>query len=472
MVFSSVIFLFGFLPVFLGLYYVAPARHRNLVIVVGSYLFYGWWRLDFLALLIATTLWNYFIGLRIVGATDKQRSKRWLILAISGNLVVLGYFKYCNFFASSFSAAFLGGAPLSPFLGNVILPIGVSFFVFQAISYVTDLYRGDAKHADNLIDFAAFKALFPQLVAGPVLRYKDLEDQFAHRTHSFEKFGEGATRFMQGLARKVLIADTAAPIADLFFSVPDPTMGEAWLGTIAYSIQLYFDFSGYSSMAVGLGLMLGFRFTENFRFPYISRSITEFWRRWHMSLSAWLRDYLYIPLGGNRKGTVRTYFNLFLTMFLGGVWHGANWTFVLWGAWHGALLALERLLGIGPNDRRPVWAGAVTLLAVAIGWVMFRAANVGAALGMYGGMIGLNGIGIRDMYAWQIPSIGLLGIVLGIAVCCIEPWFEAGVKGATQIAQRMQFRASILAGGAWAFAFLAIGKLIADSDSPFLYFQF
>ena len=230
MVFSSAIFLFAFLPLFLAVYYLAPRRWKNLVIVVGSYIFYGWWRLDFLALLIATTLWNYVLGLRIVAATDKPVARRWLAIAIPGNLSVLIYFKYMNFFATSFSAAFLGGAPVSPFLGNVILPIGVSFFVFQAISYVTDLYRGDAKHADNLVDFAAFKALFPQLVAGPVLRYKDLEDQFANRTHTWEKFGEGATRFMQGLARKAseeerIVAERAAHYGALehFLRTPGST---------------------------------------------------------------------------------------------------------------------------------------------------------------------------------------------------------------------------------------------------------
>jgi alginate O-acetyltransferase complex protein AlgI len=476
MVFSSAVFLFAFLPAFLGVYYLTPVRWRNLVIVIGSYLFYGWWRLDFLALLIATTLWNYVLGLRIVDNRESNRTvaKRWLILAIAGNLSVLLYFKYSNFFARSFSDAFLGGAAVSPLLGSVILPIGVSFFVFQAISYVTDLYRGDAQHADNLIDFAAFKALFPQLVAGPVLRYKDLEDQFANRTHTFDKFGEGATRFLQGLARKVLIADTVAPVADLFFSAPHPTAAESWLGALAYAIQLYFDFSGYSSMAVGLGLMMGFRFIENFRFPYISRSITEFWRRWHISLSAWLRDYLYIPLGGNRKGTLRTYLNLFMTMFLGGVWHGANWTFILWGAWHGAILALERALGIGANDRRPAWASVLTMLIVLIGWVQFRAPNVGAAFEMYRGMLGLNGLAMRDIYAWQVPGISLLAIVAGIVICALEPWFASG-KAAEQTASAVNAMAPRLAALSFTASVLgviAIAKLIADSDSPFLYFQF
>jgi len=471
MVFSSSIFLFVFLPLFLALYYVVPPKWRNLTIVVGSYVFYGWWRLDFLALLIATTLWNYVLGLRIVAAPSKETSKRWLITAIAGNLAVLGYFKYMNFFAGSFSDAFLGGAQLSPLFENVILPIGVSFFVFQAISYVVDLYRGDAKHADNLIDFAAFKALFPQLVAGPVLRYKDLEDQFANRTHTFEKFGEGATRFMQGLARKVLIADTAAPIADMFFSAPDPTFLESWLGCIAYAIQLYFDFSGYSSMAIGLGLMMGFRFTENFKYPYISRSITEFWRRWHISLSAWLRDYLYISLGGNRKGTFRTYLNLFLTMLLGGIWHGANWTFVIWGAWHGGLLAIERALGVKGTEQRPLWAWAMTMLFVAVGWVLFRAHDLGAAIDMYEGMFGLQGFAVRDLYAWQISGLSLFGVALGVVVCAVEPWFDpkAAVGNAVDAVAR---RYAYLSMAASVFGVLAMGKLVAESDSPFLYFQF
>jgi alginate O-acetyltransferase complex protein AlgI len=471
MVFSSSIFLFVFLPMFLALYYVVPRRWRNITILAGSYAFYGWWRLDFLTLLIGTTVWSYALGLRVVSAPTQAIAMRWLLLGVGGNLGVLGYFKYSNFFASSFSDAFLGGAPLSPLFEGVILPIGISFFVFQAISYLVDLYRGDAKHGGSLIDFAAFQALFPQLVAGPVLRYKDLEDQFADRTHTFEKFGEGATRFMQGLARKVLIADTAAPIADMFFAAPNPTFLESWLGVIAYSIQLYFDFSGYSSMAIGLGLMMGFRFTENFKYPYIARSITEFWRRWHISLSTWLRDYLYIPLGGNRKGTARTYINLFLTMLLGGIWHGANWTFVIWGAWHGAILAVERALGVKGNEVRPLWAWAMTMLMVAAGWVVFRAVDVGNALDMYSGMIGLNGFAIRDLYAWQVTGLSLLGVALGIAVCAVEPWFDPKAQPRTA-APALSGRMAYLSMAASVFGVLAIGKLVAESDSPFLYFQF
>lgn len=476
MVFSSVVFLFMFLPAFLAVYYLSPARLRNLVIVVGSYVFYAWWRIDYLLLLMAATLWNFVLGKKIVEyrLSMPLRSRRWLILAICGNLTVLVYFKYMGFLATNFSGFVLGGAQLPSFLSDVILPIGVSFFVFQAISYVTDLYRGDAHHADNLIDFAAFKALFPQLVAGPVLRYKDLEQQFRDRTHSFALFSEGSERFLQGLARKVLIADTVAPVADLIFAAPSPTMAEAWLGATAYAVQLYFDFSGYSSMAIGLGLMLGFRFNENFRFPYVSRSITEFWRRWHITLSSWLRDYLYIPLGGNRKGTARTYINLFLTMFLGGVWHGANWTFVLWGAWHGAWLVVERALGIGPNDRRPGWSWPLTMIAVLLGWVMFRAHNLDGALRMYQGMLGANGIWVRDIYSWQIQGVSLLALAAGLAICAIEPRWQRyrtrQLQGAPSA--RFSLRLALVSASATLFGLAAITKLIADSDSPFLYFQF
>ena len=346
MVFSSNVFLFLFLPIFLGLYYLSSNRYRNLLILIGSYVFYAWWRVDFLLLFVAVTLWNYLFGLRIDRAgTRSKAAQRWVLWGVAGNLATLGYFKYANFGMSNLNAL-LESAGLEPFvLTHVILPIGISFYIFQSISYLIDVYRGDTEPTRNLINFAAFIALFPQLIAGPVLRYKDLADQFTGRSHNLDKFAEGATRFMQGFVKKVFIADTLAPLVDHCFALQNPSTGDAWLGMLAYTAQLYFDFSGYSDMAIGLGLMMGFRFMENFNQPYISQSITEFWRRWHISLSTWLRDYLYVPLGGNRGGTFNTYRNLFLTMLLGGFWHGANWTFLIWGAWHGTWLAIERALG-------------------------------------------------------------------------------------------------------------------------------
>ena len=256
----------------------------------------------------------------------------------------------------------------------MLLPIGISFYIFESISYIIDVYRGDTPATRNLIDFAAFVAIFPHLIAGPVLRFRDLADQFNNRTHTLDKFSEGCTRFMQGFIKKVFIADTLAVVADHCFALQNPTTGDAWLGALAYTAQLYFDFSGYSDMAIGLGLMMGFRFMENFKQPYISQSITEFWRRWHISLSTWLRDYLYITLGGNRKGTLTTYRNLFLTMLLGGLWHGANITYIVWGAWHGMWLAIEKAIGLNTAPRSfNVLRWAFTFLLVVMGWVIFRA---------------------------------------------------------------------------------------------------
>ena len=276
MVFSSNVFLFLFLPIFLGLYYLCPNRGRNLLILIGSYTFYAWWRVDFLLLFAAVTLWNYVFGLRIQAHAGTETARRWVVAGVVGNLATLGYFKYANFGVTNINAV-LESMGMEPFvLTSVILPIGISFYIFQSISYLIDVYRKDTEPTRNLINFAAFIALFPQLIAGPVLRYKDLADQFTDRTHSLDKFSEGATRFMQGFVKKVFIADSLAPLVDHCFALDNPSTGDAWLGMIAYTAQLYFDFSGYSDMAIGLGLMMGFRFMENFNQPYISQSITEF----------------------------------------------------------------------------------------------------------------------------------------------------------------------------------------------------
>lgn len=476
MVFSSNVFLFLFLPLFLAVYYLTPdrGRRRNYVVLIGSYLFYAWWRVDFLLLFAGVTAFNYLVGLKIGQAGARSlAARRWLMLGVGADLAVLGYFKYANFGVDSFNLL-LGQVGMQPLvLAHVLLPIGVSFYVFESISYIVDVYRGDVEATRHPVDFATFIALFPHLIAGPVFRYKDLVDQFEHREHNVELFGQGALRFMQGFVKKLFIADSIAPIVSHAFSIAEPSTADAWLGAIAYTVQLYFDFSGYSDMAVGLGLMMGFRFVENFNQPYVSQSITEFWRRWHMSLSSWLRDYLYIALGGNRGGTARTYRNLFLTMLLGGLWHGANWTFVIWGAWHGAILCVERVLGV-KADRADfsLLRWAPTLLFVVLGWVMFRADHVGVALAFYRAMFSFDGQGLSETMSGSITSLQTTTLLLAIAVLA---W-----RGATAgRPSRPPLRAALtqrvfglVQWLIWPLFVLAVLKLSAQRYSPFLYFQF
>ena len=461
MVFSSNIFMFSFLPLFLAIYYMSADRYKNGVILAASYAFYAWWRIDFLLLFVVVPGFNYFIGLKV---SQDCAAKKWLTGGVLGNLLVLGYFKYANFGVDSFNTL-LTTTGVAPFnLLHVILPIGISFYIFQSISYIVDVYRKDAPVTKNIIDFAAFVALFPQLIAGPVLRYKDLADQFSERTHSWNKFGQGCSWFMVGFIKKVFIADSIAPIVDASFSLSSPGLIDAWTGALAYTAQLYFDFSGYSDMAIGLGLMIGFRFIYNFNQPYISQSITEFWRRWHISLSSWLRDYLYIPLGGNRKGTLTTYRNLFLTMLLGGFWHGANWTFLLWGAWHGAWLAIEKKLGLGHYKFFNPLAWLMTLLIIILGWVMFRAESVGAAVGIYKAMFGFNGL--RSEVAQSMSSMEQAMLILAYTTVLVAGFLP-------KIKRRFQLKLRKTASYLLLPLFtLSILKLSAQSYSPFLYFQF
>lgn len=479
MVFSSVIFLTLFLPLFLAIYYLTPLRWRSLVILVGSYLFYAWWRVDFVILFGVVTFFNYWISTRIKHAQHAQAgilAKRWLTLGIVGDLGILAYFKYFNFGVDAFNSLILSMGGTTWDAWSVILPIGISFYIFQAVSYLIDVYRGDAEVAPSFLDFAAFIALFPQLIAGPVIRYKDIAYQFEQREHSLKRFNEGVIYFMAGFCKKVLIADTLAPLADMMFAHPNPGFVESWLGILAYAGQLYFDFCGYSQMAVGLGLMIGFRFIRNFNHPYISRSITEFWQRWHISLSTWLRDYLYIPLGGNRKGKLRTYINLLLTMVLGGFWHGANWTFILWGGWHGVILAIERFLGSKTGTPYPrLLAWPLTFMFVLMGWVLFRAPDVSTAFEFYAGMFSMpETIRIADTLSWQITPLMLWMLPIAYGLTFLSPIYlrwrhytqdSILESWAKQVSLKEQLVLSTL-------FIVAFCKLIAQSHSPFLYFQF
>lgn len=461
MVFSSNIFLFVFLPLFLACYYLTPERFRSALILLFSYVFYAWWRPDFLWLLIGVTVGSYLFALKIDASSDERRRKWLLGIAIALNLATLGYFKYANFGVQAFNdlIGLFGMQPLA--FAHVILPIGLSFYIFHAISYLVDIYRKEVPPARSLVDFAAFIALFPHLVAGPVLRYHLLAEQFRHRVHSVNRFAKGCAIFMGGFCLKVLVADPIAPLADAAFALERPHFVDAWLGALAYTGQLFFDFSGYSTMAIGLALMIGFVFPKNFDDPYWSVSITDFWKRWHMSLSSWLREYLYIPLGGNRKGPVRTYINLLLTMVLGGLWHGANWTFLAWGAWHGGILAAERWLEsrYGPSRLPQALRIARTLLLVIIGWVMFRAASMHDAMKMFGGMLGMNGWGVSPEFAWHVTRDRLAMLVVAFVLVYALPVVKRRAPPALGYLVIPLFL--------WAVATLSSQAFI-----PFLYFQF
>lgn len=471
MVFTTPAFLYLFLPLFLIIYYISPPRLKMPVILMGSWVFYAFWRVDFLLLVILISFANYLFGFFISNyQLNHKLSKQILIGAVASNLSVLAYFKYFNFGLDSFNVLLklmgLEGAPAF----NIILPIGISFYIFQSMSYVIDVYRKDAEPASNFIELATYIALFPQLIAGPILRYKDIVDQLKERNHSLHIFGQGFTLFMLGVCKKVLIADTVAPLADVIFSQVSPSFTEAWLGALTYGIQIYFDFSGYSDMALGLGNMLGFHFKQNFNTPYKSKSITEFWQRWHISLSGWLRDYLYIPLGGSRKGSTRTYINLFLVMLLGGLWHGASWNFILWGIWHGGWLMLERRFQLHKNPKYlflKISRWLRTVVIVSISWVFFRAESFGAIRNIISGMFGFNGFPVSHSVNWQLSRFSLAVAALSLFLLAFEKKYDDNVslnrtrktKLSTALVIFLLFSLSLL-------------KILSDSYSPFLYFRF
>ena len=464
-IFSTNLFVYLFLPSFVASYYAVPWRYKSSIILAFSYAFYAWWRVEYLLLIFLMSAFSFYMARASLSLSTAKKRKTAMIIGVTVDLLCLAYFKYANFIVDNVNGVMAIAGQDGIQLEDILLPIGISFHTFQSISYVVDVYRKDAAPARRLVDFLAFGALFPQLIAGPVLRYKDLSEQFVKREHSWHTFEKGVKRFFLGLSMKVLIADSISPLADRIFGLSAPTFVESWLGALAYSFQLFFDFAGYSAMAIGLGLMIGFRFIENFNAPYISRSITEFWQRWHISLSTWLRDYLYIPLGGNRISNRRTYVNLCATMVLGGLWHGSNWTFIIWGVWHGGWMAIERAMG--GKTKGTVWPSSIalgcTFLLVVIGWVIFRAPDLTSALTMYCGMIGLNGFGISTGIAWQIQSSELIVLALAAMISFYPNW------GAARFAAP---RPSIEAIGYICLTVLALSRMASQSYSPFLYFQF
>ena len=463
MVFTSTVFLFLFLPAFLAAYALLPPRYRTALILVGSYAFYAWWRPDFALVFALTTTMTIVAGRAIAGARTGGARKRALALGVSAQLATLAYFKYAGFGVENLNTllAAAGVRPL-PML-EVVLPIGISFYVFQAISYQIDVARGDAPRNARAVDVAAFVALFPQLIAGPIVRYKTIAADLPAPRMTLLGFAAGAERFMLGFVKKVLVADALAPVVDGAFALGAPTAAEAWLGVTAFAVQLLFDFSGYSDMAIGLGRMLGFTLPENFLRPYRARSVTEFWRRWHLSLSTWLRDYVYIPLGGNRRGHRRTYVNLITVMLLAGLWHGAAWTFILWGAWHAAWLIAERLAGVRAD--RPTMPAPFstigTFVVVLAGWALFRADDLGAARAMLAGMAGLHGLALGPDLAWLLGPRALLAGALGLWLAFRTPPTAAWQPGPA-------WRRGVLV----PLFVLGVARAITDAASPFLYFQF
>jgi alginate O-acetyltransferase complex protein AlgI len=479
MVFTTHIFLFYFLPAVLLGYYVLPAlmrsgktpeiltRARNLWLLLMSYLFYGWWNPWFILLMFFIAAANYGCGRMIARPGAAERHRRfWLRAAVTVSLGTLGVFKYALFVQSNLNNALaLFGAGTSP-VWSMALPIGISFYTFQAISYSIDVYRKDALPAKSLADFACYIALFPQLIAGPIIRYHTIAAQLVQRSHTMERFASGAMLFVLGFSKKVLLANPLGRIADAAFGAESLTAIDAWFGVTAYAFQIYFDFSGYSDMAVGLGRMIGFEFMKNFNAPYKSGSITEFWRRWHISLSTFLRDYLYIPLGGNRTGPARTYVNLTIVMLLGGLWHGANWTFVAWGAYHGLWLSLERLLGKrSPVSRLPPPAQAgFTFVLVLFSWVLFRSDTLGDAARYIGVMLGAGQPGVgAALIAAQLYTRGNL-ILLALAA-----WLSVNRWQAHDWSETITWPKAIAIGPAFSLALMA---MFAQSFNPFLYFQF
>ena len=472
-VFSSHIFIFYFLALVLGAYYLAPKSWRHLVLTLASYAFYGWWNPWFVFLMLASTWIDYRCG-KIISAEGSSPAlrKAGLWTSVIVNLGILAFFKYAGFFSQNVSVFAevigLGEVMLPPFFYEIILPVGISFYTFQSMSYTIDIYRGHARPAPDFLGFACYVSMFPQLVAGPIVRYGSIADQIRSRSHSVGVFTYGLTRFNFGLAKKILLANPVGEIADLCFGAGDGSLSTpaAWIGVCAYAFQIYFDFSAYSDMAIGLGRMFGFRFPENFNSPYKAKSITEFWRRWHISLSSFLRDYLYIPLGGNRKGTARTYINLMLVMLIGGLWHGAQWTFIAWGAIHGGMLALERFTTRhcrGSFLPPPVKIIA-TFIVVLVTWVFFRAENFEVAGRYLGAMFGISESSpSADLLLAQVTRPAAL---LFLAACF---WSAFAMPRSAEILQTLTTGKVILS---LLLLLIALGLMFTQAFNPFLYFQF
>ncbi len=466
MVFSSLLFLFIFLPFVLAIYYVLPKRFRNGFLLIADLVFYGWGEPLLISLMLVSIVINYIAGLLIQKFDgDLKKKKAILVASVIIDLGMLGFFKYAGFFTRNINS-------LIPSLGikelNIPLPIGISFYTFQIMSYTIDVFRGDTAAQKNIVSFGAYVSLFPQLIAGPIVRYRDVDDQLVTRHENFEQFYSGVKRFMVGLVKKVLLANPLGLLWDTLRDMPQSSVLASWVGILAFTLQIYFDFSGYSDMAIGLGRMLGFEFLENFDYPYISKSITEFWRRWHISLGTWFKEYVYIPLGGNRKGQGRTILNLLIVWMLTGFWHGASWNFLFWGLYFGVILILEKLFLLKALKKAPAFLShAYSLILIVFGWVIFYFSDdVGGASAMFEFIPGL--------FSGELTTPDSV-----IAVVRALPVLVAGGVCSTPVIKKLydklKGKKGIFVAEAAAVVVLLIictASLVSDSYNPFLYFKF
>lgn len=469
MVFSSTVFLFTFLPVVLTIYYLCPKAWRNGFLLAASLIFYGWGEPKYIMVMAMSILFNYGCGLGINGMQSKHEPAR-LMLAFSaaGNLLILGCFKYADFAIENFNH--ITGSAVD--LLELSLPIGISFYTFQAMSYVIDVYRGKAKPQRNILDFAAYITLFPQLIAGPIVRYVTIEEQLKSRDYSVSHVADGVRRFIVGLGKKVLLANQAGLLWTEISSmnleqIPAVT---AWIGAMAFTLQIYFDFSGYSDMAIGLGKMLGFDFEENFNYPYISKSITEFWRRWHISLSTWFKEYLYIPLGGNRKGLRRQAANIMIVWALTGLWHGASWNFLWWGIYFGLLLMMEKVFLLKWLEKLPSWIRhCYALILIIIGWVIFAQISSTSMVSYLKALFGTGGFADQRTVYFLLTN-GILIVVMAFASTRIPK--RIGVKLLSILQRRPVVYLLIKNGFYLVVLVLSTAFLVSDTYNPFLYFRF
>lgn len=468
MVFSSTVFLLIFLPVVAGIYFLCPRKARNTVLLLFSLVFYGWGEPKYILIMLFSTVFDY-TNARLIGhfqdAGRDKAAKTVLIVDLVGNLGILGFFKYTDFAIDNLNSLLNAGIPA---LG-LALPIGISFYTFQVLSYVIDVYRGDTAAQRNFIDLAAYVSLFPQLIAGPIVRYSDVALQLRERTHSVSAAAEGVRRFTIGFCKKILLANQFGALASAYQQTQQESVLFVWLYALAFLLQVYFDFSGYSDMAIGLGRILGFRFSENFNYPYVSTSITEFWRRWHISLGSWFRDYLYIPLGGSRRGRARQLLNIFIVWLATGLWHGAAWTFVLWGLWFAILLLLEKLVLLPILEKHRIFGHVYTLFFVTLGFVLFDASTAAQAFSRIGAMLGAGDLPLVSAQAvYYLKSYAPL-LVLGMLCATPLPKNVAllrekkGVALALDVLEPLCVLLPLLIGTAF---------LVDGSFNPFLYFRF